>query len=54
MLWSVAGRFHFGETELWQIPIRRLQFWYRGHVVMYKEEISAIEAAKDKLDGKRK
>jgi len=38
MLWAVAARFGFPESELWAMPISRLRFWYKGHAYMVKEE----------------
>jgi hypothetical protein len=38
MLWAVGQRFGFdGHT----MEISRLRFWYRGHVMMSKEERKA-------------
>ena len=45
MLWAVAGRFHFSESELWGMTMRRLAFWYEGHSSMCDEERRAHEDA---------
>lgn len=39
MLWSVGDRFGFDGTG-WNI--RRLEFWYRGHVQLFEEESATL------------
>lgn len=41
MLWAVAGRFPFTETELLNMPLLRLEMWYRGHEYMVAENYRA-------------
>jgi hypothetical protein len=35
MMWSVAARFHL-DPGTW--TVRRLEYWYKGHVALYHEE----------------
>lgn len=52
MLWSVAGRFSFRESELWGMTMRRLGFWYAGCASMAEEEAAAqAEAIKRAVGG---
>jgi len=46
MLYSVAARFHFGEHELWSMPVSRLRFWYEGHKQIAEEERKALTRGK--------
>jgi hypothetical protein len=45
MLWSVAGRFSFRESELWGMSMRSLVFWYSGCARMAEEEKAAQASA---------
>lgn len=39
MLYAVAWRFGgFTETEIFEMPLSRLRFWYRGHKLIYEAE----------------
>jgi len=44
MAWSVAARFHLDPTD-WTLA--RLEFWYRGHVALHREEEEAIIKAQE-------
>ena len=46
MVWSVAARFGFTETEMMEMPRERLRFWYFGHLRMYREERKLIGKGK--------
>ena len=43
MLYSVAARFSFGESEMMNMPISKLKFWYDGHLRLYEAEQRAGE-----------
>lgn len=43
MLWSVAGRFHFSDSELRGMRTSRLRFWYRGHGALDREEVARLK-----------
>jgi hypothetical protein len=49
MLWSVAARFGL-DGFAWSV--RRLEFWYRGHVEMVSEEAEAIDKAREAARGR--
>jgi len=36
MIW--AGGARFGREGIWEMRLRELRFWYRGHEAMSKEE----------------
>lgn len=44
MVWSVAARFGFDCLD-W--TVRRLEFYYRGHVALHAEEVEAIKIARE-------
>ena len=42
VLWSVAGRFGFSESEIRHMPLSRLRFWYKGHQRMVADERASL------------
>jgi hypothetical protein len=47
MAWSVAARFGL-DFHGW--TLRRLEFWYRGHVELYDEEEADRQKQKAEID----
>ncbi len=45
MMWTVAARYGFGESEMWGLPISRLRFWYEGCEHMHSEEKQQMNTA---------
>lgn len=45
MTWAVAWRFGFGEREMLDMPLSRLQFWYDGAMALADEERKAIDGS---------
>ena len=36
--WIVANRYHFPESEIMNMKLRRLSYWVEGHKVIYDAE----------------